>query len=68
MNFDRKLTNLVANLFSNQIAHIIEDNVLSEPFRVERGVRQGDPLSPLLYVLAFEPLLNQLEKNYKEFL
>ena len=63
MNFDRKLTNLVANLFSNQVAYIIEDNTLSELFRVKRGVQQGDLLSPLLYVLAFEPLLNQLEKN-----
>ena len=38
MNFDKKMTNLVANLFSNQVAHIMKGNVLSEPFRVERGV------------------------------
>ena len=38
MNFDRKLMNLIANLFSNQVAYIIEDNVISESFRVERGV------------------------------
>ena len=63
MNFDRKLTNLIANLFSNQVAYIIEDNVISESFRVERGVWQGDPL---LYVLAFEPLLGQLEKSLRE--
>ena len=63
MNFDRKLTDLIANLFSNQVAHIIEDNVISESFRVERGVWQGDPL---LYVLAFEPLLGQLEKSLRE--
>src|ERR1043165_3167793 len=65
MNFDPKLVKLVENLFSNQVAHIVEGNNLSEPFRVERGVRQGDPLSPLLYVLAFEPMLNQLEKKLK---
>ncbi|CAG8563016.1 15558_t:CDS:1, partial [Dentiscutata heterogama] len=44
-------------------ALIIGNGEISKPFRVGRGVRQGDPLSPLLYILAFEPLLTQLEKN-----
>ena len=61
MNFDTKFTNLIQNLFSNQKAHIIEAGDISRPFRVERGVRQGDPLSPLLYILAFEPLIRTLE-------
>ena len=36
---------------------------LSKMFRLERGVRQGCPLSPLLYVLASETLLSTIRKS-----
>jgi len=63
MNFDHKFISLVHNLFSSQEAHIIDAGDISKPLRVERGVRQGDPLSPLLYILAFEPLIRNLERQ-----
>lgn len=63
MRFNGVFINLIKKLFDDQSAHISDRGVLSQPFKIERGVRQGDPLSPLLYVLAFEPFLRLLVKN-----
>ncbi|CAG8831968.1 9488_t:CDS:1, partial [Gigaspora rosea] len=63
MNFELQIIKIIINLFNSQEAHIIKDAEFSESFRVSRGVGQGDPLSPLLYVLAFEPLLKRLERD-----
>ena len=37
---------------------IIINNTLTDTVDIERGVRQGDPLSGILYILTIEPLLN----------
>ena len=46
----------VKALYSHAYTRVAINGVLSEPFRVTRGVRQGDPLSCLLFDLAIEPL------------
>ena len=46
---------------------IILNGWLAEGISLERGVRQGDPLSPLLYVLCVEkePLLKVSKTLFK---
>ena len=39
----------------------------SDYFTVQKGVRQGDPLSGLLFIIAMEPLLRCLKGNKLEF-
>ena len=45
-------------------ACVLNNGWKSDFFKVQRGVKQGDPLSPLLYIICGEMLANAI-KNYK---
>jgi len=51
----------IAALHTGDTASIRLRETLSESFDVRAGVKQGDPLAPLLYVLFIDPLLRALE-------
>ena len=50
-------------LYSNANSQILVNNELSSVLELERGVRQGCSLSPMLYILTLEPLLNAIRSN-----
>ena len=50
-------------LYKNSNCRIINNNFLSSPFDVRRGVRQGDPLSPTLFILSIECLAISLRND-----
>jgi len=53
----------VCSLYENTETAVIINGVASSPFSMIRGVRQGDPLSCLLFNLAIEPLACLLRKS-----
>ena len=53
----------VRQIYSNASTRIKVNGFLSDNITLNRGVRQGCPLSPLLYVLIIEILALQLRKN-----
>ena len=58
--FEPEFRKWISMLYRNPQAVVQVNGRCSEAFAIERSVRQGCPLSPLLYVLALEPLLRRL--------
>ncbi|KAJ8454091.1 hypothetical protein ONZ51_g13231 [Trametes cubensis] len=56
INFPRTFINTVKNLYERAVSCVIINGVKSNTFRIVRGVRQGDPMSCLLFDFAIEPL------------
>ena len=59
---DGKDLRIIANLYKNQFSSIKINGELTESFEVQKGVRQGCVLSPLLYNLYSEQIFKDLEK------
>ncbi len=54
---------MIKTLYHSPAASVITGNIISPSFPLQRGTRQGCPLSPLLFCLSLEPLAQAIRKS-----
>ena len=59
----KPFTDTVKSLYNNAHTVVGVNGVMSDPYQVTRGVRQGDPLSCPLFDLAIEPLACKIRND-----
>ena len=63
MGFHPKCVNWVRVIYRNPKSRVRVNGCCSEFFDLQRGVRQGDCLSPLLFAINIEPLAASIRQN-----
>ncbi len=63
--FPPEIISYINCLYSQLSASVITPSWSSSSFSMSQGVFQGDPLSPLIFILCFNPLLDFLKENSK---
>ena len=54
---------LVKNWYTGSNGHVRVDNILSDPFPVEQGIKQGSVLSPTLFLTVMDTLLQKMKSE-----
>jgi hypothetical protein len=62
LGFSAKWRDWIAALLGTTSSKVIVNGKPTKEIRHARGLRQGDPLSPLLFILAIDPLQRIIEK------
>jgi len=64
LGFDQGFVQWVRAAYTGLSATVLTTHGESAPFRLTRGVRQGDPLSPLLFLCCMAPLGRLMEDRH----
>ncbi|GFT53715.1 retrovirus-related Pol polyprotein from type-1 retrotransposable element R2 [Trichonephila clavipes] len=63
---DHEFISLVANIYSNSATKVFAGDGLTDPISIKRGVKQGCPLSGMLFNLAIDQVLRSVQDGREE--
>ena len=58
---------VLCKLYSYQVARVQTGDTMSRTFELKRGVKQGDPVSALLFIAVMESCFRDQKKKWKAF-
>ncbi|XP_052745839.1 uncharacterized protein LOC128199637 [Bicyclus anynana] len=67
LKIDQKYINIIKNIYENSTSKV-KLETSGEPFNIERGVRQGDPLSPKLFIAVLQDIFSKMNWAQKGIL
>ena len=65
LNFGPSICRWIETFYNNITSSVIQCGHLSESFSIGRGCRQGDPLSPYIFIICVEFLAIKIRQNTK---
>uniref|UniRef100_A0A2D4EPR8 Reverse transcriptase domain-containing protein n=1 Tax=Micrurus corallinus TaxID=54390 RepID=A0A2D4EPR8_MICCO len=65
MNLGTNFEHIITMIYSNQRANILMNREATPSIEIGKGLRQGCPLSPLLFILTLETLHRRIRQNPK---
>ena len=67
MNFPQEIQEIIEDSYCRSEARIYMEGKVSKSFEIKRGVKQGCPVSPLLFNLCLNPLLTEVELAHEGY-
>ncbi|GFW64535.1 retrovirus-related Pol polyprotein from type-1 retrotransposable element R2 [Trichonephila clavipes] len=63
---DHEFVSLVSNIYSNSTTRVFAGDRLTDPINIKRGVKQGCPLSGMLFNLALDQVLRTVQEGRED--
>ncbi len=63
--FGNSFINMIQVLYAGAESAVLNEGISTKYFEINRSCRQGDPISPYLFIIMIEPLLSKLRQEVK---